>query len=137
MTIGEAARRSGFSIKTLRYYDRRGLLAPTSRSAGGYRLYAAPDLERLEFIRQAKTLGLTLDAVRDLVLGVGAGNGAAPARVRAMLDERIAHVTRQIQTLTQLKRELARRRRRLSSTSRLRVGRRGFCTCLNDSRRRA
>jgi DNA-binding transcriptional MerR regulator len=39
--IGEAARRSGFTVKALRYYDRHGLLPPAARSAGGYRLYDA------------------------------------------------------------------------------------------------
>jgi DNA-binding transcriptional MerR regulator len=136
MRIGEAARRSGFSIRTLRFYDRRGLLAPASRSAAGYRLYADADLERLAFIRQAKALGLTLDAVRALVRAVATSNGSAPDRVRAMLDERIAHVARQITTLTRLKDELARRRRRLRRPPHRGDRKRGFCACLNGSHRR-
>jgi DNA-binding transcriptional MerR regulator len=136
MTIGEAARRSGFTIKALRLYDRRGLLPPTGRSAGGYRVYGEPDLERLEFIRQAKALGLTLDAVRELVVAVRADNGTTRHRVRAMLRDRIAHVTRQIEKLTRLKRELARRRRRLARPPRRSSSGRGFCTCLRESRPR-
>ena len=136
MTIGEAARRSGFTIKALRFYDRRGLLPPTGRSAGGYRVYGEPDLERLEFIRQAKALGLTLDAVRELVVAVRDENGTTRDRIRTMLQERIAHVTRQIATLTRLKQELARRRRRLARAPRRRTSARGFCTCLRESRPR-
>lgn len=136
MTIGEAARRSGFTVKALRFYDRRGLLPPAGRSAGGYRIYAEPDLERLEFIRQAKTLGLTLDAVRELVMSVDGDNGTTRDRVRAMLRDRIAHVTRQIATLTRLRQELARRRRRLTRAPRRGASGRGFCTCLRASRPR-
>src|SRR5262245_18584862 len=49
LTIGEVARRSGFSIKALRFYERRGLLPASGRSAGGFRLYSEADLHRLEF----------------------------------------------------------------------------------------
>jgi DNA-binding transcriptional MerR regulator len=136
MTIGEAAQRSGFTIKALRLYDRRGLLSPSARSAGGYRVYGEPDLERLEFIRQAKALGLTLDAVRELVVAVRSDNGAARDRVRAMLQERIAHVSQQIATLTRLKQELARHRRRLVHAPRRDTSGRGFCTCLRGRRTR-
>src|SRR6266850_545258 len=60
MTIGEASRRSGFTIKALRFYERRGLLPRASRGPNGYRVYDEKDLGRLSFIRDAKTLGLTL-----------------------------------------------------------------------------
>lgn len=134
MTIGEAARRSGFTIKTLRFYDRRGLLPPAGRTAGGYRLYAEPDLHQLEFIRQAKALGLTLDAVHELVSAVRVPNGQSPrARVRSVLDTRIAQVTQQIETLTRLRHELRRRQRGLARR-RGRTGRPGGpCTCLGDN----
>jgi DNA-binding transcriptional MerR regulator len=136
MTIGEAARRSGFTVKALRFYDRRGLLPPTGRTAGGYRVYGEPDLARLEFIRQAKALGLTLDAVGELVVAVRGGSGTTRDRVRSILRERIAHVARQIVTLTRLRKDLARRRRRLARTSRRTTSGRGFCTCLRASRPR-
>lgn len=63
MTIGEIARRSGFTVKALRFYDGHGVLPPCRRQPSGYRLYSESDLRRLEFIRQAKVLGLTLDAI--------------------------------------------------------------------------
>ena len=136
MTIGEAARRSGFTIKTLRFYDRRGLLPPAGRTAGGYRLYAEPDLHHLEFIRQAKALGLTLDAVHELVSAVRVPNGKSPrAHVRSVLEKRIAQVTQQIDTLTRLRDDLQRRQRGLAGR-RARTGRPGGpCTCLGNGRR--
>jgi DNA-binding transcriptional MerR regulator len=58
MTIGEAGRRAAVNPRTLRYYERIGLLVPTARSNAGYRLYSAGDLARLAFIRRAQRLGL-------------------------------------------------------------------------------
>ncbi len=130
MTIGEVSRRSGFTIRTLRFYERRGVLPPTARRPSGYRLYGDVDLRRLAFIRQAKALGLTLDAIRELVVAARQRNGA-PTRDRLlrMLDERISQTTRQIETLTGLREELHRRRRALRLRRRRNRGR-GYCTCL-------
>ena len=66
-TIGEIAERSGFTPSALRYYERIGLVAPASRSDGGYRLYDDRTLARLEFIERAKQLGCSLDDIADLV----------------------------------------------------------------------
>src|SRR5947207_2930496 len=67
MTIGEASRRSGFTIKALRFYERRGILRSASRRPNGYRVYCETDLGRMSFIRDAKALGLTLGAIIDIV----------------------------------------------------------------------
>ena len=66
-TIGEIAERSGFSASALRYYERIGLVAPITRSEGGYRLYDDRTLDRLTFIERAKQLGCSLDDIADLV----------------------------------------------------------------------
>lgn len=131
MIIGEAARRSGFTVKALRFYERRGLLPPSGRRPSGYRLYSEADCRRLEFIRQAKTLGLTLGAIGDLVAAARdpRASGARPRLLR-MLDERIAQTSQQIGTLTRLREELRRRRRALALHAPRRRGR-GYCTCLN------
>ena len=133
LTIGELARRSGFTVKALRFYDRQGLLPPCRRRASGYRLYSESDLYRLEFIRQAKVLGLTLDAIRDLVVAArDAGAVRVRPRLLRMLSERIAQTADQIATLTTLRRELERRRRILASR-RNEDGGRGYCTCLQST----
>ena len=66
-TIGQVAERSGFSASALRYYEDIGLVAPTTRTAAGYRVYDDQVLGRLAFIARAKQLGCSLDEVTDLV----------------------------------------------------------------------
>jgi DNA-binding transcriptional MerR regulator len=133
MTIGEVSRRSGFTIRTLRFYERRGLCAPSARRPSGYRLYGEVDLHRLAFIRQAKALGITLAGIRQLVAPAGqAGGVGARDRLVRMLGERISQTTQQIAMLTGLRNELERRRRALG---RQRRGDRGheYCTCLEKT----
>jgi len=132
LAIGEVARRSGFTVKALRFYERRGLLPPSGRRPSGYRLYSEADLHRLEFIRQAKALGLTLEAIRELVVAArGRGSPSARTRLLRMLEERIAQTTHQIATLTRLRKELKRRRRVLARPPHGDAGR-GYCTCLRQ-----
>jgi DNA-binding transcriptional MerR regulator len=135
MKIGEVAERSGFSIRTLRFYERRGLVSPARRGPGGYRLYGETELDRLTFIRQAKALGLTLAAIHELVLTAGRRNrNGTRAHLLRLLGTRIAQTTDQIGALTALRDELQRRRRTVAR----RAGRRteGPCTCLETLPRR-
>ncbi len=60
MHIGEIADRTGMSLRTLRHYDEIGLLAPSGRTDGGFRLYTEDDLQRLLVIRRMKPLGFSL-----------------------------------------------------------------------------
>lgn len=60
LRIGEVARRSGLTIRTLRHYDELGILVPSERTEGDYRLYSPTDLRRLLDIQQLKSLGLSL-----------------------------------------------------------------------------
>jgi DNA-binding transcriptional MerR regulator len=65
--VGEVSRRLGLNTQTLYFYERIGLIPNPRRTAAGYRLYDQPDLERLSFITQAKTLGLSLDEIKELL----------------------------------------------------------------------
>ncbi|MEU4555358.1 MerR family transcriptional regulator [Micromonospora violae] len=67
MQIGEAAERVGLSIRTIRHYEDAGLVVPSARSEGGFRLYTEPDLDRLRVIKRMKPLGFTLEEMRDLL----------------------------------------------------------------------
>ena len=60
LKIGELAKRSGATTKTIRYYELLGLLHEPERTDSGYRLYEEKDVERLTFIRKAKSLGFSL-----------------------------------------------------------------------------
>ncbi len=64
MTIGALAKRVGVSIRTLRYYDEIGLLAPARHTTAGYRLYGAGDVARLQQIRSLRQLGFSLDEIQ-------------------------------------------------------------------------
>ncbi|QHC60220.1 MerR family transcriptional regulator [Rathayibacter sp. VKM Ac-2760] len=67
MRIGELADRSTLSLRTIRHYDEVGLLKPSGRTEGGFRLYTERDFDRLLLIRRMKPLGYTLDAMTELL----------------------------------------------------------------------
>lgn len=77
MQIGELAERTGLSIRTLRHYDEIGLLVPSARSDGGFRLYTPDDESRLLLIRRMKPLGYSLEQMGEL-LSVVDGLGDRP-----------------------------------------------------------
>lgn len=88
MQIGELAERTGLSLRTIRHYDDIGLLKPSGRSEGGFRLYTQPDLERLLLIRRMKPLGFSLEDMVDLLQIMEAR--ATSAEDLADVDERLA-----------------------------------------------
>ena len=67
LTIGNLAKRTGTKVQTIRYYEQIGLMPEPSRTEGGQRRYGATELDRLSFIRHARQLGFSLDAVRELL----------------------------------------------------------------------
>jgi MerR family copper efflux transcriptional regulator len=64
--IGEVADRVGLSVRTIRYYEEAGLVVPSGRSTGGFRLYTDADIDRLRLVKNLKPLDLTIDEMRDL-----------------------------------------------------------------------
>ncbi|GEB45251.1 MerR family transcriptional regulator [Microbacterium testaceum] len=92
MQIGELAERTGLSIRTLRHYDEIGLLRPSARSEGGFRLYTADDESRLLLIRRMKPLGYSLEQMGELLevvdgLAEAPGDSALAARLADIRDE--------------------------------------------------
>lgn len=90
MHIGELAERAGMSLRTIRHYDEVGLLVPSARTAGGFRVYTAEDLDRLLVIRRMKPLGFALDEMAELLRVVDALPDAGPedaVALAARLDE--------------------------------------------------
>jgi DNA-binding transcriptional MerR regulator len=65
--IGEAAERAELSLRSVRYYEEMGLVAPEARTAGGFRLYTDEHVDRLQLIRRMKPLGFTLQQMRELL----------------------------------------------------------------------
>ena len=67
LTIGRLGAQAGVKVPTIRYYEQIGLLPEAHRSAGNQRLYGRATLDRLAFIRHARELGFSLEAIRDLL----------------------------------------------------------------------
>ena len=65
--IGQVAERTGLSLRTIRFYEEHGLVRPTSRSDGGFRLYSDDDVARLEVIKRMKPLGFRLEEMQELL----------------------------------------------------------------------
>lgn len=65
--IGEVAERSGLSLRTVRYYEEQGLIAPEGRTEGGFRLYTDEHVDRLLLIKHMKPLGFSIQEMRELV----------------------------------------------------------------------
>ncbi|SDV48187.1 Cd(II)/Pb(II)-responsive transcriptional regulator [Chitinasiproducens palmae] len=110
MKIGELAKRTGCTVETIRYYEREGLLDAPSRSSGNYRLYAAPHVKRLTFIRNCRALDMTHGEIRAL-LAVwdsrdATGGPEDCSAANALLDEHIAHVETRIAELQTLQTQL-------------------------------
>lgn len=106
MTVGTAAKAAGVSAKAVRIWEAKGLLPPAERTEAGYRLFTDHDLGVLRFIRQAKTLGLTLAEIRD-ILDLQRDGAAPCTRVTELLDARIAEIDRTLADLRALRRSLA------------------------------
>lgn len=90
MHIGELAERTGMSLRSIRHYDEVGLLVPSGRTSGGFRVYTAGDLERLLVIRRMKPLGFTLEEMAGLlrvVDGLATADPTEAAALAARLDE--------------------------------------------------
>ena len=105
MKIGDLATASSTAVDTIRYYEREGLLPAPGRTQGGFRVYEAPHLERLQFIRYCRGLDMSLDEVR-VLLRVKDEPGADCGDVNVLLDAHIGHVSRRIKELRALEKQL-------------------------------
>jgi DNA-binding transcriptional MerR regulator len=103
--ISELAHASGVPAKTIRFYEEIDLLPPAQRAENGYRLYDAEDVQRLRFIRNARSLGFTLDDLKE-VLALR-DQGDAPCRyVAHLLEAKAAEIEERIRQLQELQQDL-------------------------------
>ena len=98
MKIGELASLTDCQVETIRYYEREGLLPPPARSDGNYRVYTQAHAERLTFIRNCRTLDMTLEEIRSL-LSLRDSPQDQCESVNALIDEHIQHVKARIDGL--------------------------------------
>jgi len=102
LTIGKLSQYSGIGVETIRFYERRGLIAPPSRADSNYRIFQQADVERLRFIKRAKDLGFTLNEIKDL-LTLSHDHQATRADIKEHALAKIADVNRKIEDLTRIK----------------------------------
>jgi DNA-binding transcriptional MerR regulator len=132
LTIGQVAKSSGVAAKTIRYYEQIGVSPVPSRTASGYRLYDQSGVERLRFIRRARSLGLPLQELKTLMGTLN--RGARPAlrpRLRALVRAQLDAVTTQIAELERLRRQLEHILRQMRTAVRRPHGR--ACQCLETN----
>ena len=107
MKIGELARRSGVTAKTIRFYESEGLLRDPPRTLSGYRAYAEEDAARLEFILEAKRVGLSLENIRG-ILALHDRKEPTCVHVLALLEEKLEQVDNVIRDLQRFRGEIER-----------------------------
>jgi Cu(I)-responsive transcriptional regulator len=105
LTIGKVAKHAGVGIDTVRFYERKGLIAKPPRGASGYRHYPQDAVSRIRFIRRAKELGFSLQEIRDLLaLRIDAEVRSGEVKKRA--ETKIADIEAKIRTLQRIKETL-------------------------------
>lgn len=117
LTIGRLAKAGGVGVETIRYYQRRGLIAVPTKAGGegwggGIRRYGEDDLGRLKFIRSAQAAGFTLDEIRELI-DLEQSNDRQ--QVRAITLKRIDALDQKIKEMTEARNALRRLARQCAS----------------------
>ena len=104
LQIGEIAKRSGVSVDTVRFYEKRKLIPSVSRSQSGYRLFRSETVEQILFIKQAQELGFSLDEIKELLTP---GGSEECSRVRDLLISKLAQLDNQLRKIKKFRGLLA------------------------------
>ena len=103
--ISVLSKQAGVPVKTIRYYEDVGLLPRPSRTASGYRLYVPATADRLQFIKKAQSLGLTLDEIKEIL--ELADRGRCPCgHVQTLLKKRLVELRQKIADLRLIERRV-------------------------------
>jgi len=106
-SIGELSRVAGVKVPTIRYYEQIGLIHPPERTAGNQRRYGRADMERMSFVRHARDLGLSIDAIRELI-ELSAHPDLPCADADRIAKTHLGEIRRKIASLRKLEHELER-----------------------------
>lgn len=102
MQIKDLAKQVGVSTKTIRYYESVGLMPPPQRGENNYRIYGETDIERLRFIASARSLGIAIKDIAEIL--AARDHGIAPCdRVLDVLSQQLADIDRKIADLLKLR----------------------------------
>jgi MerR family copper efflux transcriptional regulator len=102
MNIGQAASETGITAKMIRYYESISLIGQSRRTDAGYRTYQANDLHALRFIKSARTLGFSLEQIREL-LSLWQNADRASADVKAIALDHVSQLNTRIAELTEMR----------------------------------
>jgi MerR family copper efflux transcriptional regulator len=102
LTIGKVAKQTGVTVATLRFYERRGLLAEPQRTTAGYRQYPADTVKRVLFIQRAKAVGFSLKDIGEL-LRLRRDPRTSCADIRARAVHKIEEIDRKLVDLEQIR----------------------------------
>lgn len=103
--MGEVSRSLGINPQTLYFYERIGLIPPPQRTKAGYRLFSQLDVDRLAFITRAKSLGLSLDDIKE-ILSLKEGKLLTCKAVYERLSKKVQEIEENIYQLRSLHNEL-------------------------------
>lgn len=106
LQIGEVAARAGVTIDTIRYYERRRLLARAGRTMGGFRLFAPETIERIRFIKQAQEIGLSLAEIKELL--TASGGAEECRRMSELLRGKLSELDGRINVMREFRQTLVR-----------------------------
>lgn len=93
LQIGQISKRSGVSVDTIRFYEKKGLIHSYSRTRGGFRLFRPNTIEQIRFVKLAQELGFSLTEINGLL---GSGGVEECRQVRSLLRQKISEVDKQI-----------------------------------------
>ncbi len=117
MNIGTVAEKSGVPPKSIRYYESIGLIQPAERRPNGYRSYSPLDMRTLAFIKRARSLGFSVEEVRDL-LDLWRDRSRRSSAVKALAAQHVEALERKIEELQSMRKALAELVRRCRGDSR-------------------
>ena len=133
LQIGEVAEQVGLSLRTVRYYEEVGLVSPSARSEGGFRLYSEADVSKLALVKRMKPLGLTLEEMGELVTLIedgSRGDALEDADLRRVVEGLREYATRGDSAIERFDRDLTQARQ-----LRVRIGEQlGRCELLLEQR---
>jgi DNA-binding transcriptional MerR regulator len=131
MQIGEVSTRTGLSLRTIRYYEEVGLVVPTARTTGGFRLYTEADVARLHLVKRMKPLDFSLEEMKDVLSVLDQLDAGDPRSVEhhtlvgrlemyhAATNARVSALREQLEVAetfaTDLRREISRQKKKATS----------------------
>lgn len=106
MQIGELSKNTGFQVETLRFYEKEGLISPVSRTKSGYREYDQESLKQLGFIKQAKSVGFSLNEISELLTLRVEKDQHSCGDVKSIAEQKLEQIDQKINELVRMKNAL-------------------------------